>query len=1363
MHTKLSIYCEKVIEAGWLAAVILVPVFFNIYSARTFEPDKITLMRSIALVMALAWLVKVAEAGLGQSQGDAPRAANGPSQLSIRKWLRAPLFLPTLLVVLAYVVSTIFSISPTVAVWGSYQRLQGTYTALSYIVIFALVASHLRTRAQLDRLMTTVIVTSLPVGLYGIIQHYGRDSLPWAGDVQSRVASSLGNAIFVASYLIMAIPPTLARLTDAMVSILNDEETSWGNTLLGAVYLVILVVDVICVIFSGSRGPWLGMFAGFFFFLFLGLLLVYRRRRPADALTIRRVARSLLETAGPVGLGGLLGVLGFRLMGPVTLAGANLDLWGMLAVGFMAGGALNVAIIALRAALSLSHWRLWLNWVLLAVLMGGLLVALNVPGSPFQSVRSLPTIGRLADLYHPEAGTGRVRVLIWEGVLNLIRPHEPLGIPGEFSDPFDLVRPLIGYGPESMFNAFAKVYPPDLAHVEARGSSADRSHNETFDFLATMGVFGFAAYYWLIFTLFYYLLKSVGWIPDRHARLRLMALLAAGGLLGAFGPFVLTGSFVFSAVGLPAGMVSMIFVYLVWQAFIDRAPDAGDSGAGDVRGSSNGIGPQLALIGMFAALVGHFIEVHFVFSIAATYVYFWVFAGVVAAWASGAFSAQPAPLPAAGASEIGEPQSRPATAPSAVSRRHRRRQKPGGADDEASATASTRIAPPEDWETWLGVYGLVMAILLVGMVYDFVTSQFDVTRGNYSVLWMFSITWGIGMAVGLGEVAVRVRSWQKPIRWGRAVLLFVITSLGYAAFYLLIHTWQLHPGPISGADPIQAALDSTTIVNGLLNLFYVFVVLLLGLIAAMLAMPLFQRQPRLRSANWWLYPVLVLAVGIAILFKNVDVVRADTILKQGEQYRNQGQYDAAIALGKYSVELDSDEDFYYLMLALAYQLKAQDTRITPEARAAAWADGERVALQARDINPYNPDNTGNMGRYYLTWAQATPAEDPQRAGRFQQAINYFDKAIKLAPQNVIYYNLLAQTHYVLGQFDQAVSILQQSVALDAQFDQTQMLLGDTYGAMGRPQDAIQAHRAAIMLNPGAFADQFLDQRINFYLSYPQIQELVAAFKAAITERPKDVLIPRTLAHIYSRMGDHPNAIAYYEQAIGMGDNDLQTFLGVGAEYVTVADFQKAEAVYQRAVEIDPNNVQAHSNLAYSLARLGRFDEAIQENQRVLQIAPDDYISHRNLVLLYRDSGRLDDALQQAQLMIKTTPQNELGPTYVLVGNLYEAAGKPTEAITAYEKAVSAAPGLAQAHMALGNLYLQQGRVEDALRTFQALAQLTPDDYAVHQQLALTYRQLKRWDEALAEAQLALSKAPPDQQPAVQQLVAQIQTEKGQGQ
>lgn len=1401
MHTKLSLICDKVIEAGWLAAVILVPLWFNIYSARTFEPDKITMMRSIALLMVLAWLIKVAESGIGQRRKSVSASEDEaePAQRPVwRRLVDVPLLLPVLLVVFAYLLSTALSISPAVALWGSYQRMQGTYTALSYIVIFALVASHLRTRAQLDRLMTTIILTSLPVGLYGIIQRYGLDPLPWAGDVQTRVASSLGNAIFVASYLIMAIPPTLARLLNAMRAILQEEEIGWGNTILAAVYIFILAVDVIAVIFSGSRGPMLGLMAGMFFFVLLGLLLVYRQRNPGDGLTVRSIGTGLAEVVAPVAVGGVAGAAVFAVFGPITRGGVRLDDGALLALGILGGVGLSVLYIVVRVALARGAWRLWLNWAALAVVMAGVLIAINVPASPLHNVRDVPAVGRLAQLFQSGEGTGKVRALIWEGVLNLITLNEPLGIPGEYTDSLYAVRPLVGYGPESMFNAFARVYPADLAHIEARGSSADRSHNETFDFLATLGFLGFAAYYWLIFSLFYYLLKAVGWVPDKPARRRLIVLLALGGVMGALIPGLVFGSFSFSAVGLPAGMLAMVFVHLVWQASLDRHPHARPASDAPVDQAqvaaaepastrapetpaspgeaSHGLahlgatGQNLVLIGLLAALIAHFVEVHFVFSIAATYVYFWVYAGVVVAWLWRRFRAEqvvgevepaaPAAVDVAAAGPVAA--TRYAAHTGRDSRRRRRSRTPGSGvpAHEAGGRVPSRPLPEEDWETWLGVFGLVVAIILVSMVFNFVTAQFDVTRSNFSMVWMFGITWFIGLAIGLGEVSVHARAWKRPVGWGRALLLYGVTSLGYSGFYLLVHRWQMRPRAPVSADTLQSVYQSANLINWLFILFYVFVVLLLLLIAAMLAVPLMERLRTWRLANWWLYPVLVLAAGAAILFKNVDVVRADIVLKQAEQYRSQGLLDAAVALNQWAVDLDSDEDFYYLMLALAYQLQGQDGRIPPEQRARSWQIGEQIALEARDINPYNPDNTGNLGRWYLTWAQS-PGSDVEREDRYNKALQYFEWATYLAPQNAVYYNLWAQTLYSQGRYEDAEAVLLRSVAIDPEFEQTQMLLGDTYGALGRPEDAARAHRAAILLSPDSFAAEFLAQRVDFYRGYPdQLEQILTTYQTMMVERPDDPSIPRILGNIYSRLGQRENAVRSYRLAAERGDTDVQTLLAIASEYQAMEDFNQAVGLYQQVLQIEPNNVEAHINLGYCYWRLGRLDEAVQENRLAIQLAPDDYRGHLNLVLLYRDTGRIAEAVEAAQRLPDVAPPAERGKVWTLLGDLYQAAGRPEDAVAAYEQALQASPDLVQVYSVLGSLYLQQDRPSDALRVFQQLAQVTPDDYTVHQQLALVYRDLGQLDQAVAEANLALAKAPPEQRAALEQLIVELQMPPG---
>ena len=90
MNTKFSRFLEAIIEAGWLAALIIVPLFFNVHSSRVFEPDKLSLLRSIALVMALAWLIKLANEGLGlRAEGAARGSSRGQRCGSASEQLRS--------------------------------------------------------------------------------------------------------------------------------------------------------------------------------------------------------------------------------------------------------------------------------------------------------------------------------------------------------------------------------------------------------------------------------------------------------------------------------------------------------------------------------------------------------------------------------------------------------------------------------------------------------------------------------------------------------------------------------------------------------------------------------------------------------------------------------------------------------------------------------------------------------------------------------------------------------------------------------------------------------------------------------------------------------------------------------------------------------------------------------------------------------------------------------------------------------------------------------------------------------------------------------------------------------------------------
>jgi hypothetical protein len=85
-------------------------------------------------------------------------------------------------------------------------------------------AVNLRKKEQVDRLILVAILTSLPVSLYGVLQRYGIDPIPWGGNVTNRVASHMGNSIFVAAYLIMVFPLTIGKIVEAFTKILRDDD-----------------------------------------------------------------------------------------------------------------------------------------------------------------------------------------------------------------------------------------------------------------------------------------------------------------------------------------------------------------------------------------------------------------------------------------------------------------------------------------------------------------------------------------------------------------------------------------------------------------------------------------------------------------------------------------------------------------------------------------------------------------------------------------------------------------------------------------------------------------------------------------------------------------------------------------------------------------------------------------------------------------------------------------------------------------------------------------------------------------------------------------------------------------------------------
>ncbi|MFA5794549.1 MAG: O-antigen ligase family protein [Candidatus Brocadiia bacterium] len=495
MIERIPRFFGQIIEAVWLMALVIIPLFFNPYSSRIFEADKTYILISVFFLLSAFMVVS--------------RIAHEPRPIPNKGfvWLAIGFGI-------VYWISSALALAPETSFGGFYLREEGWLTLVSYIFIFLVIVYHLKSSDQIKRLVTTAILTGLVVALYGLFQRFGIDTVPWASNVASRVTTTFGNPIFAGAYLIMVIPLALARLI-GHIKLRQMPQIM--------VYSLVLIIQAWCVVATQSRGPFIGLVAGIFFFAVLyGIINGYR--------------------------------------------------------------------------------KLIISTAVVVVLIGIFAVLLNINNSPLDPVKTY--LGRLGEMTQSETGSGKVRLLIWEGAVAILKA-EP-------------ARIFFGYGLESMFPLYHKYTPASFARYEGSLAVPDHSHNDTFDVLITGGAVGLLVYLGIFALIIYLSLRRLEIIRQSPARFRMICL--AGILAGLLVPYAITGRMIFLGLGIPFGLLAAIGGWLLLIGFRNPASD----------NPKPTVNNAVLIIALLAGIIGHFAEIQFGIGVTSTRLYLWVYLALLA-------------------------------------------------------------------------------------------------------------------------------------------------------------------------------------------------------------------------------------------------------------------------------------------------------------------------------------------------------------------------------------------------------------------------------------------------------------------------------------------------------------------------------------------------------------------------------------------------------------------------------------------------------------------------------------------------------------------------------------------------------------
>ena len=273
---KISKIIDYVFRILMLSLVFLVPVYFAVIfqDNSVFALSKTVIFRTLVELSVLVVAVRFA------------------IEKKLFLFIDKKAFLIILLFFVLLTIAFIFSIDYHNSFWGSYWRQNGLFTNLHYLLFIFLLALYLNNNKKIKGIINVLLIASAIIAIYGIIQWLGYDLFIWSKSsfFGKRATSTMGQPVFLANFLLFVIFLTVYKIFEV--------KKSCGKIVLA----LLLLLQLLCLLFTSTRGAILGLLAGIIFYLFLRFFTdqACRKKLIFFALFIFVISTSLIITANLV-------------------------------------------------------------------------------------------------------------------------------------------------------------------------------------------------------------------------------------------------------------------------------------------------------------------------------------------------------------------------------------------------------------------------------------------------------------------------------------------------------------------------------------------------------------------------------------------------------------------------------------------------------------------------------------------------------------------------------------------------------------------------------------------------------------------------------------------------------------------------------------------------------------------------------------------------------------------------------------------------------------------------------------------------------------------------------------------------------
>jgi tetratricopeptide (TPR) repeat protein len=191
-------------------------------------------------------------------------------------------------------------------------------------------------------------------------------------------------------------------------------------------------------------------------------------------------------------------------------------------------------------------------------------------------------------------------------------------------------------------------------------------------------------------------------------------------------------------------------------------------------------------------------------------------------------------------------------------------------------------------------------------------------------------------------------------------------------------------------------------------------------------------------------------------------------------------------------------------------------------------------------------------------------------GRTKEAIQAYQNAIELAPEQISPWNNLGNLYRKLEQHEEALAAFQKAIEQNATDVVSWNGLGDLYHILGRNDDAIYAYLKATELSPD-FAPSWSGLGTS-YICEGRLDDALVAHQKALEINRRTINSWLDIGDIYRLQGNSENAKIAYQTAIEIDPKNARAWNGLGIIYYNTGAYDEATRAYTKAIELDPGTV-----------------------------------------------------------------------------------------------------------------------------------------------------------------------------------------------